>query len=291
MRILLIGASGQVGWELARTLSGLGKLLTTTRGQRGDLSLDAGNPEQLEATLDSVSPDVIVNAAAYTAVDKAETESEVATRLNAQAPALIGAWAARHRALVIHYSTDYVFDGAKDAPYLESDTPNPINVYGRSKLAGDHALIASSCNALILRVSWVYGMRGSNFLLTMQRLMQERESLSIVDDQLGTPTWCRTIAQVTATVLARSPDDETARRSLRGIYHLAPQGETSWFGFATAIRDKLGLDCTLDPIPASAYPTPAARPANSRMDASKLRDTFGIELPTWEHELGLCLDR
>ena len=290
MRILLLGVTGQVGWELARTLSVMGELITTGRGGRGDLQLDAGDLRQLQATLDSTAPDVVVNATAYTAVDRAESEPERAMLLNAEVPGLIGAWAATHGALVIHYSTDYVFDGSKETPYVETDASNPVSVYGRSKLAGDQALVASGCAALILRASWIYGLRGSNFLLTMRRLMHERSALNIVDDQVGAPTWCRTIAQVTATALARMPDAEDARQALCGVYHLSPGGSTSWFGFATAIQDALGLQCDLHPIPSSEYPTPAGRPMNSRMDAGKLEKTFGLELPGWERDLALCLD-
>ena len=290
MRILLLGASGQVGWELARTLSVLGELVTTERNTGGDLQLDGGNLGQLQATLNSVDPDIIVNATAHTAVDKAESEPELAMRLNGGMPGVIGEWAAAHDATVIHYSTDYVFDGSKDAPYVETDTPNPVSVYGRTKLEGDQALLASGCNPIILRVSWVYGMRGSNFLLTMRRLMRERGALNIVDDQVGAPTWCRTIAQVTAAVLAKLPDSPDARRALSGVYHLAPGGSTSWFGFAAAIRERLGLQCDLHPIPAADYPTPAARPANSRMDTSKLNNTFGLTMPSWQQDLARCLD-
>jgi dTDP-4-dehydrorhamnose reductase len=290
MRILLLGVTGQVGWELARTLSVMGELITTGRGGRGDVQLDTGDLRRLQATLDSTAPDVVVNATAYTAVDKAEDEPAQAMLLNAEVPGLIGAWAARHGALVIHYSTDYVFDGSKDTPYVETDATNPVSVYGRSKLAGDQALLASGCAALILRASWVYGMRGSNFLLTMRRLMQGRSALNIVDDQVGAPTWCRTIAQVTATALARMPDTNDARQALCGVYHLSPKGSTSWFGFATAIQDALGLPCDLHPIPSSEYPTPVSRPMNSRMDAAKLQKAFGLELPAWERDLALCLD-
>jgi dTDP-4-dehydrorhamnose reductase len=289
MRILLLGATGQVGWELQRTLSVLGDLVVTSRRGPTGLHLDTQDLAQLQATLDSVAPDVIVNATAYTAVDKAESEPELAMRLNAEVPGLIGAWAAAHDALVIHYSTDYVFDGTKDGPYVESDPPNPLNVYGRTKLAGDQALLASGCAAVILRVSWVYGLRGHNFLLTMVRLMQEREELRIVDDQIGAPTWCRTIAQATSVVLARLPRDREARRGLCGVYHVSPSGSTSWFGFAQAIRDGLALGCTLRPIPACEYPTPAQRPMNSRMDASRLQQVFGLSMSSWEADLGLCL--
>jgi len=289
MRILLLGATGQIGWELQRALSVLGELVVTSRRGPTGRHLDTSDLGQLHATLDSVSPDVIVNATAYTAVDKAESEPELAMRLNAEVPGLIGAWAASHDALVIHYSTDYVFDGTKAGPYVETDPPNPVNVYGRTKLAGDQALLDSGCAVIILRVSWVYGLRGHNFLLTMVRLMQEREELRIVDDQIGAPTWCRMIAQATSVVLARLPRDRGARRGLCGVYHLSPTGSTSWFGFATAIRDGLALGCTLQPIPASEYPTPAQRPMNSRMDASRLQEAFGLSFSAWDRDLGLCL--
>ena len=289
MKILLLGANGQVGWELQRTLSVLGELVTAERTPGADIALDNTDLPRVQATLDAVAPDLIVNASAYTAVDKAEEETELVSQLNAELPGLIGTWAAQHGARVLHYSTDYVFDGAKDTAYVETDPTGPINVYGRTKLAGDEALLASGCAALILRVSWVYGMRGQNFLLTMRRLMDERDQLRIVDDQIGAPTWCRTIAQVTSLVLAKWPADREAQMALRGVYHLAPSGSTSWCGFATAIRDHLGLECDLQPIPTSAYPTPAARPPNSRMDAARLEQTFGLAMPGWDAELARCL--
>jgi len=288
MKILLLGATGQVGWELARTLHLQGELVTTSRGGPTDLHLDTGQLEDLRATLDTVAPDIIVNATAYTAVDKAESEPELAMRLNGDAPAAIGHWAAANDALVVHYSTDYVFDGTKDGPYVETDTPNPVSVYGKTKLAGDEALLASGCACIILRVSWVYGLRGHNFLLTMRRLMQERDELNIVDDQFGAPTWCRSIAQATSLVLARLPSEPDARKALGGVYHFAPSGSTSWFGFATAIRDGLGLECRLNPIGTDAYPTPATRPANSRLDASKLAEQFRLWRPHWTTSLRLA---
>lgn len=290
MRILLLGMNGQVGWELARTLSPLGELVTTARRGRADRRVDTGDPARLHATLDEVKPDLIVNATAYTAVDRAETEPGLAMRLNGEVPGLLGRWAAAHGALVFHYSTDYVFDGRKDGPYVETDPACPINTYGRTKLAGDEALLDAGCDALILRVSWVYGLRGRNFLLTMRRLMAERDRLTVVDDQLGAPTWCRSIAQVTALMLAKLPRDAVARQALFGVYHFAPAGATSWHGFATAIRDALGLDCRVDPIPGSQYPTPAARPANSRLDTTRLATAFGLHPASWQTDLGLCLD-
>jgi len=291
MKILLLGATGQVGWELLRTLTVLGELVATSRtGADGTLPLDVSDLDALRMALDAVAPEVIVNACAYTAVDTAEAEPQAAQRLNAELPEAIGTWAAEHRALVIHYSTDYVFDGYKKSPYVETDQTGPVSVYGQTKLAGDQALLASGCSLLILRVSWVYGLRGQNFLLTMRRLMAERDSLRIVDDQIGAPTWCRTIAQATSAALARLPRDQLAQHGLSGVYHLQPAGSTSWFGFTEVIRERLRLNCTLQPIPSSEYPTPARRPINSCLDSTQLETTFGLALPTWEHELRLCLD-
>ena len=238
-----------------------------------------------DVRVDRVQPSLIVNAAAYTAVDQAESEPGLAHQINADVPALLGRWAVGHGALIAHYSTDYVFDGSKDGAYAETDAPNPLGVYGLTKLAGDEALIASGCDHLILRVSWVYGTRGRNFLLTMQRLMAERDALNVVDDQIGAPTWCRRIAETTGSALGKLLGSEEAHRTLGGLYHLAPAGETSWFGFASAIRDAGGFDCELTPITTAEYPTPAARPANSRMDTTKLQSTLGIMSNYWDTDL------
>lgn len=289
MKVLLLGANGQVGWELVRALSGVDELVTTARTGDVDVHLDVADLRQLHAVLESVAPDVVVNAIAYTAVDKAESEPDSASLLNAEVPRLIGQWAAANDALVIHYSTDYVFDGSKKEPYVETDQPNPVSVYGRTKLAGDEALMASGCAAVILRVSWVYGLRGQNFLLTMRRLMAERDELSIVDDQFGAPSWCRSIAQLTSLVLKKMPSHLEQRQAISGVYHFAPEGFTSWYGFAVAIRAADAVDCRLSPIPASSYPTPAKRPANSRMDTGKLRRVFGFEPNPWEADLSFCL--
>lgn len=290
MKILLLGASGQVGWELVRTLAPLGELRTTARSAPADLALDTGELSQLRAVLDRTQADLVVNATAYTAVDRAESEPDRAMLLNAEVPRVIGDWAAARGAKVIHFSTDYVFDGSKDSPYVETDTPNPVSAYGLSKLRGDQALLASGCAAVILRVSWVYGLRGSNFLLTMRRLMSERDELNIVDDQFGAPTWSRSIAQAAALVAYRLLRPGRAEQTPGGVYHLSPQGSTSWFGFASAIRDALGLQCSLNPIPTSGYPTPAKRPANSRLDSGRLERELGLSLPGWETELARCLE-
>ncbi len=289
MKTLIIGANGQIGWELTRTLCTTGDVITTTRDGSSDIHLDLTELDELERLLERIRPDVIVNAAAYTAVDRAEEQQDLARTVNTQTPATIGTWAARNDVQVIHYSTDYVYDGMKSTPYVETDPTNPLGTYGRTKLAGDEALLDTGANTIILRVSWVYGRRGGNFLLTMQRLMQERDALRIVDDQVGAPTWCRLVAQATATVIARLPTGHAERQALSGVYHLAPTGHTSWYGFAEAIRSELDLECALEAIPSSEYPTPAPRPLNSRMATDKLRETFGIELPSWDESLRLCL--
>jgi dTDP-4-dehydrorhamnose reductase len=290
VKILLLGANGQVGWELNRCVGPLGELVTTARASGADLQLDTGDMDSLRAALDSVAPDLVVNATAYTAVDRAESEPERAMLLNAEVPRVIGGWAAECGAAVVHFSTDYVFDGSKDAPYVETDTPNPVSAYGLSKLRGDEALLASGCDAAILRVSWVYGLRGSNFLLTMRRLMNERDELNIVDDQIGAPTWSRSIAQAAALVAYRLLHPNAAEAKPSGVYHLSPGGSTSWFGFASRIRDALGLECHLNPIPTSGYPTPARRPANSRLDSGRLERELGLSLLSWEDDLALCLE-
>ena len=290
MRILLLGTTGQIGGELTRTLPPLGPLVTASRSGSTDYVADLQKLKKLQDMLDAVSPEIIINASAYTAVDKAESEPKLAMRLNTDVPDTIGKWAATHGALVVHYSTDYVYDGTCTRPYLETDETNPVSIYGHTKLAGDEALLSSGCAALVLRVSWIYGLTGHNFLLTMQRLMQEREELSIIDDQTGAPTWSRSIAKATAILLSRVPTDVEKRLSLKGVYHLAPQGQTTWFGFASAIQEKLGLSCRLLPIATAEYPTPAKRPMRSWMDSTKIKETFGIALPKWDEELGHCLN-
>jgi len=288
-RILVLGANGQVGWELCRSLSVLGEVLPVARHAETDLAFDLAKVDALPGFLDPLAPDVIVNAAAYTAVDKAESEPGLAFTLNAELPAALGEWAASRAVPVLHYSTDYVFDGTKSSPYTEDDSVGPVNVYGKSKLAGDQALLVSGAEAWILRVSWVYARRGHNFLLTMQRLMQEREQLSIVADQHGAPTWCRSIAEASAAMLVQILRDPQCRRDTCGVYHAAPAGETSWYGFAEAIRELGGYGCELQPIDTRDYPTPAQRPLNSRLDSSKLRKIFGIALPDWRTALGDCV--
>ncbi len=285
MRILLTGVNGQVGWELRRTLAPLGEVIAADRSL-----LDLADTASIRRSVAAIAPDLIVNPAAYTAVDKAESEPGLAYAINAAAPGELAACGVP----LVHFSTDYVFDGTKAGAYTESDTPNPLGVYGASKLAGEAAVAAAGIPHLILRTSWVYGLRGRNFLLTMQRLARERETLSVVDDQFGAPTWSRLIAEATALVVARWLDrPDRAARS--GVYHLTSGGRTSWHGFTAAILAHRAVSdsrlARLTAIPTSGYPTPAARPANSQLDCGKLADTFGVRLPHWEEALALCLDQ
>jgi dTDP-4-dehydrorhamnose reductase len=288
--ILLTGANGQVGWELRRTLSSLGTVYATD-AQRLDLTDAAA----IRRVLAEVKPRVIVNPAAYTAVDRAESEPDLARAVNAEAPAILAREAAQSGALLVHYSTDYVFDGSGKRPWREEDAPAPLNVYGATKLAGEEAIRASGCRHLIFRTSWVYGNRGANFLLTMQRLMRERPELKIVDDQIGAPTWCRSLAEATAQVLAQllSPHRGADKPEPWGVYHMSNAGQTSWYGFAQAILAWQGLaqPPRLVPIPSRDYPTPARRPLNSRLDNGKLARVFGLALPDWHEALKLCLDK
>ena len=286
-RLLLLGRTGQVGFELERALGPLGAVTAVDRA-----GADLAQPGQLRELVRNVRPAVIVNAAAYTAVERTEREEALAARINGEAPGVLAEEAQRLHALIVHYSTDYVFDGTKAGAYLESDACAPLNAYGRTKLAGERAIQATGAAHLIFRTSWVYGARGSNFYLTMRRLFLEQPELKVVADQVGAPTWCRAVAEATALALSQllAPKASFTGRDVSGIYHLTAGGETSWYGFATAI---LALHPPapgtapprLIPIPAEHYPSPARRPANSRMDCSKLGDTFGISLPDWNTAL------
>ena len=292
-RLLLLGADGQVGWELRRSLLPLGTVLPMTRAQ-ADLSDLTG----LKALLDRERPDVVVNAAAYTAVDRAETEPELAQRINADAPQMLADYAARTGAWLVHYSTDYVFDGTKPAPYTESDAPKPQSVCGRSKLAGEQAIAASGCRHLMLRTSWVFAARGGNFAKTMLRLAAERDSLRVVADQIGAPTSAELIADTTALMLYRLQSDAALAQRASGLYHLTAQGSTSWHGYAQfviaqAIARGLALRCApeaVQPIATADYPLPAPRPANSRLDCGKLQTTFGLTLPPWPIQVQRLID-
>lgn len=289
--ILLTGASGQVGWELQRALASLGKVVVPSRDE-----LDLSRPETLSGAIRSIKPDIIVNPAAYTAVDKAESEQGIAYTVNAEAPHVLATEAARLGISLVHFSTDYVFDGGKKTAYVETDKPNPLGVYGASKLAGEKAVSESDAQHLVLRTSWVYGMRGKNFLLTMQRLAREKEELGVVNDQFGAPTWSRSIAEATAQILAMwlSPGtSEENRRQLSGTYHLSCAGKTSWHDFAAAILSNMQAagehTARLRAITTADYPTPAKRPANSVLSNEKLQQAFGIFMPAWDDALRLCL--
>ena len=287
MKILLLGQHGQVSQELQRSLNGQAELTVLSREQ-----LDLAQPELIRQHVQRLRPELIINAAAHTAVDQAESEPELAFTINATAPGILAELAAELGAPLIHYSTDYVFDGSHTEPYRESDATHPLSVYGRSKLAGEQAIQAVGGMHLILRTSWVYSQHGKNFLLTMQRLLQERESLSVVDDQIGAPTWAGTIAQATAQLIEQW---RSGHAGPWGVYHLTAQGETSWFGFASAIAEHLRSQgksvATLQPIPSSAYPTPAQRPLNSRLDCSSLQQDWHVQLPDWQAALAQCLAR
>lgn len=295
-KIMLTGRNGQVGWELRRTLAPLGEVIALDRQQ-----LDLTNPDQIRERVRATKPDIIVNAAAYTAVDKAEEEPELTMTVNGTAPGILAEEAKRLGAALVHFSTDYVFDGTKTVPYTEDDQPNPINVYGKTKLAGERAIQAVGVPHLILRTSWVYGMRRQNFLLTILRLAKERDELNIVDDQTGAPTWSRMIAGATTRLLVRSERlgarDFTPRAThftgLSGIYHLTASGSTSWYGFAGAIlkqtTHQASRNLHLCPVPTTEYPTPAQRPKYSVLSNTKLKKIADIVLPNWEQTLKMAI--
>jgi len=288
IRILLTGKTGQIGYELERSLQGLGEVIAVDRSH-----MDLANFEQIRDVIRAIKPNLIINPAAYTAVDKAESEPGLAMRINGEAPGVMAEEAKKLGAAMIHYSTDYVFDGTKTAPYLETDPTCPINVYGATKLAGDQAVQAANIPHLILRTSWVYGMRGNNFLRTILRLAQEREELRIVADQHGAPTWCRTIADTTAHIVAQgicAKNAETWWQRHSGIYNLTAQGRTTWYGFTQAILENATLGNKLPrltPIASRDYQLPARRPAYSVMSCDRLTRTF-FSLPEWSHVLRLC---
>lgn len=293
-RILLTGKNGQVGWELQRALATLGEVIALDRH-----GMDLADPDSIRRAVREHNPNLIVNVAAYTAVDKAEEEPDLAMAINGIAPGILAEEAKRLGAAMIHYSTDYVFDGNKDGPYTEEDVPNPLNIYGKTKLVGEQAIQAVGVPYLIFRTSWVYGTRGKNFLLTILRLAKERDELRIVYDQIGAPTWSRMIAEATGQCLTQfnlsMTDHQSSITDLCGTYHLSAAGVTSWYGFAIAIfrhAEAMGL-CntpTLEPIPTEAYLRPALRPANSVLASKKIESNFRVCLPDWQAALQLCLD-
>jgi len=288
-RILIIGKVGQVGWELQRTIVALGHITSVDYPE-----IDLTNNDSISKYVREANPQVIINAAAYTAVDKAETETERCQQINGTAPGILAAEARKLGALLIHYSTDYVYDGTKKTAYLETDSPNPVSAYGRSKLAGDLGVQQSGANHLIFRLCWVYGARGQNFMLTMMRLAREREKLRIVNDQFGCPTWSRMIAETTALALKQVIASADLER-YTGIYHLAASGHTTWHGFAQAIISSMPASdrkCSqIDPITTTEYPLPAKRPAYSVLSCEKLRQTFGLQLPDWRDSLQQVLEK
>ena len=285
--ILLAGKNGQVGWELQRTLLPLGKVVAL-----GHQELDLSRPDAIREAVRGIKPDVIVNAAAYTNVDRAEQEPELAQAVNGAAPGVFAEEAEALGAWMVHYSTDYVFDGGKQDAYEEGDAPNPQSVYGKTKLAGEESVRAAGGKHLVLRASWVYGGRGHNFLLTMLRLMRERKEIRVVDDQLGAPTWCRSLAETTAQILAMACHPDANERDASGLYHVTAAGSVSWHGFAAAILAASGITPppALLAIPSSEYPTPATRPKNSILSCEKLSRTFGLSAGDWREGLRLCLE-
>lgn len=291
MRVLLTGRNGQVGWELQRALAPIGEVIATGRRE-----LDLASADSIASAVRHARPDVIVNAAAYTAVDGAESELEFAMAVNGVAPGVLAEEARRLGAFIVHYSTDYVFNGTKNGPYVEGDATDPLNAYGRSKLAGEQAVQAASAGHYIFRTSWVYSARGSNFVRTILRLARERSELKIVDDQIGAPTWARTIADLTAQALAYGSAGIERLRERAGLYHLTAAGAVSWFDFAHAILETAQSafpamsNPRLVPIASGGYPSPARRPSNSVLDCSRFSAVFGVKPPSWRAPLGQCIE-
>jgi dTDP-4-dehydrorhamnose reductase len=285
MKILLFGKNGQVGWELQRSLAPLGELVALGADSQ-DLCGDFTDLDGIAQTVRAIVPDVIVNAAAYTAVDKAESEPELSHTINALAPGLLAQEAQRSGAWLIHYSTDYVFDGSGDKPWLETDPVAPLSVYGKSKLEGEEAIRASGCRHLIFRTSWVYAARGGNFAKTMLRLAAERDQLTVINDQIGAPTGADLLADITAHAIRVA----LQRPEISGVYHLAANGQTTWHDYARYVIEfarQAGINIkvapeAIQPVPTSAFPLPAPRPKNSRLDTCKLQNTFGLNLPHWQ---------
>ena len=285
MKVLLLGKGGQVGWELQRSLAPLGELVALDFDST-DFNADFSHPEQLAETVLKLRPDIIVNAAAHTAVDKAESEPDFARKLNATSPGVVAEAANQIGALMVHYSTDYIFDGSGSKPWREDDATGPLSVYGRTKLEGEQLVAANCPRHLIFRTSWVYAARGGNFAKTMLRLAKERDRLTVIDDQFGAPTGAELLADVTAHAIRAALQDEKKT----GLYHLVAGGETSWHGYAKFVVERAreaGVELqaspsTVDAVPTSAFPTPATRPQNSRLNTNKLQSTFGLSLPHWQ---------
>ncbi|MEM9301572.1 MAG: dTDP-4-dehydrorhamnose reductase [Pseudomonadota bacterium] len=292
MKLLLLGANGQVGHELARTLLPLGEVTTAAR-HGAMVHADLAEASSLQAALEACRPDWIINAAAYTAVDRAESEADLAHRVNGAAVGELARWANAHDAALVHFSTDYVFPGQLERPLREDDPVDPINAYGASKLAGEQAIGAAACNHLVFRTAWVYGNHGNNFLRTMLRLAASRPELGVVDDQRGAPTWSRMLAELTTQAIAAVIREGWRERS--GIYHLSARNETTWHGFASRIFDRAAAAGRLDqpplvkPVTTDAFPTPARRPSYSVLDNRRFEAAFGLHVPSWERQLDLCM--
>ena len=294
LKIVLFGRDGQVGWELRRSLAWLGEVICLGRTEA-----DLQDFPTLQRIIEKHRPDVVVNAAAYTAVDKADSDERTAKAVNAEAAGVLAEEAAKHNAWLVHYSTDYVYDGSKSSPYVESDLTGPISVYGKTKLQGDDLIRKHNCRHLIFRTSWVYASRGRNFIKTILGLAQKKDHLRIVDDQFGAPTSAALIADVTALgiyLVSQEPDHK--REDLAGTYHLVAAGETSWFGIAQFVLEQAqarGLGLTVDPfqlkpVSSADYPQTARRPKNSLMATDKIRQVLGIQLPYWQYHVQLLLD-
>ncbi len=286
-KILVIGGRGQVGSALSTILADRATTLNTQQ-------LDLSKPDLVIDTLNNFKPKIIVNAAAYTQVDKAESERDLAMAINSESPKNMAKWSVQNDAVLIHYSTDYVYPGVGEKPYHESDTTNPVNFYGQSKLAGDQNILHSGCKHIILRTSWVYNAAGKNFLNTILRLAREKESLTIVEDQVGAPTYARHLAEATIKILSTLESRESPTKFPSGVYHLCNSGFTNWYEFAKEIVHSASrfekLKCqTISPIPSEKYPTPAKRPKNSRMAQGKVKEVFAIEMPEWKTGLENCL--
>ena len=297
-RILLISADGQIGWELQRCLQPLGEIVATTlQAGTAQRALNLADPDAIRAIVHKLRPQLIVNAAAYTAVDQAEDDVDLAMAINAVAPGVLAEEAKRCGAALVHYSTEYVFDGGKTGAYQEEDVPNPLSVYGRSKLAGEQAIQQVGAAHLILRTSWVYGARGKNFLLTILRLARERPELNVVDDQIGAPNWSRLLAEATSHALCtqvRGADEKWSAvldrlRDVSGLYHVSAGGAASWCEFARHIVEIAKLACHVNGISTAQYPMRATRPLNSRLNTEKFSRTFGLDLPAWDQALKLCM--
>ena len=290
MKILLTGKTGQIGEELNNIVGDLGNLITVDKEQ-----LDLSKPNSIEPVILDIKPDIIINPAAYTAVDKAEEEPDLAMTVNAISPGLLAKAARKVGAGLIHYSTDYVFDGCSEIPYKEEDPPNPLNVYGKTKLAGEKSVAEAGIPFLIIRTGWVYSLHGKNFLRTIKKLAEEKDIIQVVDDQIGAPTWARSVALKTHQILKQCLNKkwlETKDPSLSGIFHLTCQGKTSWHGFARKVLNisNASQNIKLISIPTSDYPTPATRPSNSLLNNEKIQKVFGLDMPHWEDALKDCMD-